>query len=414
MQDWAKLNISRFHESMKYTTLQCTTCKEAWPFKVTKRSPNNYVCLRCSRDKKCPKRFSSENSMIPSPVPPQLQGLTQTEEMLIACALPIMRVYIKPGGQRGYSGHCINLPQDIKEFASALPRYPKDIAVVVVKVKGRNNTFKDVTVRKEKVQNALLWLIENNPHYAGTNINFEALNSLPENGVPTDLLTVDTDAEVFSGENAELDSGPCNFNPDEDVVYNSSSEMSSFLPVGQQQQQEMEAIRNQLFEQQPIEWPTVTDEPLNEYQTPFLATMAFPSLFPDGRADPTNQALLSDVPLQERIKHLIKFGEIVDGKWVYCFASHPRFSYWALNMLLRKRTLEQTGIFLKQNPGEAHLTIDELREMAENNDVSVFMSKISRYVGNMAGTNAYWHKVREDLKAIITNVGAPTVFFTFS
>ena len=42
--------------------------------------------------------------MIPSPIPPQLQGLTQIEEMLIACALPIMRVYIKPGGQRGYQG----------------------------------------------------------------------------------------------------------------------------------------------------------------------------------------------------------------------------------------------------------------------------------------------------------------------
>ena len=46
--------------------------------------------------------------MIPSPVPPELEGLTQIEEMLIARALPIMRVYIKPGGQRGYSGHCIN------------------------------------------------------------------------------------------------------------------------------------------------------------------------------------------------------------------------------------------------------------------------------------------------------------------
>ena len=30
-----------------------------------------------------------------------LQGLTQTEEMMIACVLPIMRVYIKPGTQRG-------------------------------------------------------------------------------------------------------------------------------------------------------------------------------------------------------------------------------------------------------------------------------------------------------------------------
>lgn len=36
--------------------------------------------------------------LIPPSVPPELQGLTQIEEMLIARALPIMRVYIKPGG----------------------------------------------------------------------------------------------------------------------------------------------------------------------------------------------------------------------------------------------------------------------------------------------------------------------------
>ena len=117
--------------------------------------------------------------------------------------------------------------------------------------------------------------------------------------------------------------------------------------------------------------------------------MAFPTLFPDGKGDPTNQALLRDVPLHERIKHLLKFAENIDGKWVYRFASHPRFSFWAFNMLLRKRTLQQTGMFLKQNPGEAHLTVDELREMAENSDTTVFMSKISRYVGNIAGTDAY-------------------------
>ena len=157
--------------------------------------------------------------------------------------------------------------------------------------------------------------------------------------------------------------------------------MSSFLPVGEQKQQEMEAIRNMLFVEEPIQWPTVSNEPLNEYQTPFLATMAFPTLFPDGKGDPTNHALLRDVPLHERIKHLLKFAENIDGKWVYRFASHPRFSYWAFNMLLRKRTLQQTGMFLKQNPGEAHLTVDELHEMAENSDTTVFMSKISRICG---------------------------------
>ncbi len=43
--------------------------------------------------------------------------------------------------------------------------------------------------------------------------------------------------------------------------------------------------------------------------------MAFPTLFPDGKGDPTNQGLLRDVSFQERIKHLLKFAEIIDGKW---------------------------------------------------------------------------------------------------
>ena len=80
--------------------------------------------------------------------------------MLIARALPIMRVYNKPGGQRGYSGHCINLPQKVTELETSSPRYPKDLAVIIFKAKGRDNTFKDVTVQKQKVHNALVWLIK--------------------------------------------------------------------------------------------------------------------------------------------------------------------------------------------------------------------------------------------------------------
>jgi hypothetical protein len=47
-----------------------------------------------------------------------------------------MRVYIEPGGQRGYSGHCINLPQNVKELAMSLSRYPKDLAVIIEGGKG--------------------------------------------------------------------------------------------------------------------------------------------------------------------------------------------------------------------------------------------------------------------------------------
>jgi hypothetical protein len=195
-----------------------------------------------------------------------------------------------------------------------------------VKVKGKDNTFKDVRVRKQKVLNALVWLIiNNNPYYSQITINEDALNSLPENGVPPDLMSVETNDDIVSDANFSPDMGPPTDNPSEDVVYNNATEMCSFLPVGEQEQQEIEAIRNQLSENEPMQWPSVEDEPLNEYQVSHLATMAFPTLFPDGKGDPTNQAILRGVPLQERIKHLLKFAEIINGKWIYVLPTIPDF-----------------------------------------------------------------------------------------
>ena len=51
------------------------------------------------------------------------------------------------------------------------------------------------------------------------------------------------------------------------------------------EQLEHDAIQNKLGAK--IDWPNVGDEPLNEYTTTFLATVAFPCLFPDGEGDPT-------------------------------------------------------------------------------------------------------------------------------
>ena len=217
--------------------------------------------------------------MKPSPVPPELQGLSQTDEVLIARALPVMRIYIKPGGQRGYSGHCINLPQNVEELASSLPRYPKDLSVIIVKVKGRDNTFKDCVVRRQKVHSALLWLIQNNPLYTDVQINEQVLNCLPNNGVPVDLLSVESEDSI-SYDNVEPDFGPPTDDSGECSVFNESND-SSFLPVGeQQQQQELNAIRNQISASEPLNWPTVDNQPVNEYETSYLATMAFPTLFP--------------------------------------------------------------------------------------------------------------------------------------
>ena len=52
--------------------------------------------------------------------------------------------------------------------------------------------------------------------------------------------------------------------------------------------------------------------------------------------------------------------------------------------------------------------------MAANNNTDTFLSKISRYISNITGSNAYWYKAKENLKTIISHTGPPTFFFTFS
>ena len=80
-------------------------------------------------------------------------------------------------------------------------------------------------------------------------------------------------------------------------------------------------------------------------------------------------------------------------------------------MIQRKQILQQTGIFFKQNPGEKHLTLQELRDMITNNQSNLLMTKLSRHITNITGSDAYWFKAKEDLKAIIQHVGPPTFFF---
>ena len=142
--------------------------------------------------------------------------------------------------------------------------------------------------------------------------------------------------------------------------------------------------------------------------------MAFPTLFPDAIGDPTNTATMRDVTLGDKVKHLIKFAENINGEWVYRFACHPRFAYWAFNMIQRHRLLSQGSIFLKQHPREAQLTVEQLKQMLTSNSYSSLMSKLMHYAKNITGSSAYWHKSKEDLKATITQKGPPTIFFTLS
>ena len=56
-QSWAKTNMNKFHKSLK------------------SKPKTPYVCSQCSRNKKSLKKFSVENSMIPSSIPDELKKI---------------------------------------------------------------------------------------------------------------------------------------------------------------------------------------------------------------------------------------------------------------------------------------------------------------------------------------------------
>ena len=85
--------------------------------------------------------------------------------MLISAVMPIMSIYRLPHGQYGYSGHVINLPQDVASFANSLPRLPSELDVIVVRKEGAVHSHRDFRVRRRVVHRALCWLVTHNQYY---------------------------------------------------------------------------------------------------------------------------------------------------------------------------------------------------------------------------------------------------------
>ena len=68
---------------------------------------------------------------------------------------------------------------------------------------------------------------------------------------------------------------------------------------------ENDAICSMLSGDNPLAWPSIINQPINEFRTPGLATQAFPTLFPYGTGDPTCPGRQHKVTLTEAFKHLI-------------------------------------------------------------------------------------------------------------
>ena len=292
---------------------------------------------------------------------------------------------------------------------------------MIIQMYGKDYQSQTFRVRCQAVADALQWLVVNNPIYKHITIDQGRIYRLPEDGLLEFRSKISSKSDSKFANDITDDLGSSNDTLYEEKVYDENTELSSFVPVPETYNSKQDnIIKSELLTDSHVNPIKIGDTALNEFTTDCLATMAFPILFPDSKGDPTNNDNVRDLAKSAtesfamKLKHLLKFAEFIDGKWTYRFASHPRFAYWAYNMLYRWCLLGQSNIFIKQNPGDAALTTEQLTSMLLNNDHHYIMSKLFSYAKKVSGTNAYWNNKKQHLQAIIEQKGPPTIFWTLS
>lgn len=318
--------------------------------------------------------------------------------MLISPIIPMMSVYRLPHGQYGYSGHIINLPQDVSTFVNSLPRLPTDLDIIIVRKQDSVNTHRDFRVRRLKVLTALQWLVTNNIYFNNVTINPDNVSALPDDQVlsslPTLSISNETDITVDQNVSTAVPEDPHN-----------SHLSQSFVPFVHHTMTEQESINHALHSNSTFSWPATQQNPINEFHSEGYFSCAFPILFPTGKAE-FLAPRLNAITIGNYFKHLMLYD---DGR----FAKHCRFRYFALNTEMRWRALQTGRVYVRQNPEDAHLSIEDLRDMVGRQG-EIFANHVLHYAASLRGTKQYWFQQRSRLISMVDALGMPTIFFTHS
>jgi hypothetical protein len=229
-----------------------------------------------------------------------------------------------------------------------LPHLTRSLPIIVVTKIGFNNTNRSFKVNRRRVYEVLKYLCKNNRHYiargkpeqlkfskpliknlytySGITISDINVQTLPEDGIPDDIITFE---DVTDDDGLNIDNGPEIIDDPKEVerIYEAFVENEADLTTS-----EKEKIKRKVN----LQWPTTKPGAINEFQIDALCSLVFPKLFPNGAADPTSKSRLFEVSETDGFKHLMKVAvKNSKNQYYYPFASHPRFKFWSNDRVRR-------------------------------------------------------------------------------
>ncbi|KAF5194757.1 hypothetical protein FRX31_015656, partial [Thalictrum thalictroides] len=384
-------NAQKFRKScQEIKWVSCPECRRNFP--DVKLSSG--ICTTCSLEKqraKNPHMFSAANCMDPGIVPIELSRLSNLEQILVARIHPVMSVYRVKGQQYKYSGNVINFEQDVNLIATILPIKPADLSAILIVQRNGKHANKEFRVRREFVRQALIWLKKNHVYYRDVEIDIGCLSQLPIDGKPEDIPHA-TDDNAFAYDEEEIE-GPPEI-VEQDVQIDEFQFVGTIAVAPQPNQQTcIERVLQVQDADSTVAQMPFTTNVIDEFSTPGYISMAFPALFPYGNAD-LRQARPRKINHSEYFQYLMKFH---DGR----FAKDSRFRYFAWNSLSRWRALALGDVYVKRNPQDGELSIQDIQNMLLSGDRQI-AKRLSYYGKSIRGTRAYWWYTRlKELTAMV-------------
>ena len=115
----------------------------------------------------------------------------------------------------------------------------------------------------------------------------------------------------------------------------------------------------------------------------------------NGTGDPTNPnhpRAIGFKHLHDAIAHLLRVAYLKpDGTWEYPFAEHPRFGFWALNLLQRRSAISKANVYVKQSKVDEEMDVIELLKLLnENKKPPSVLRHLQSWSSKITGTAAYW------------------------
>ena len=168
---------------------------------------------------------------------------------------------------------------------------------------------------------------KHDPLYQNIVIDCKRLEQLP-----TDVL-LDIHENMLNDAHSTLP----DFDPKQNLA--DDFESTSFISTVESESTKRNRLSKTFEEKENFKYLDNGSNPFNEFSTSYLASLALPTLFSDGKGDPTDNEKVRQISENQvecfafKLKHLIEFSEFKNGSWVFPFARHSRFGCWAYNIL---------------------------------------------------------------------------------